>query len=271
MNRPHAAFFKTRTSVMSSADNQRPMAAQATELTDDAFLGGRVHAWQPARGFRAGLDAVMLAASVLARPKEHVCDLGSGVAVASLCLAARVPNLDITAVEIDEELAALAHANGERNRLSIDVVTADILKRPRTLARQCFHHVFTNPPYHDIGRGTRAPEAVKARATSAYAHDLIAWLRFARALTRPKGAITAILPPEQLQLALQALAPEGQGAEIFPLWPKPGAAAKRIIIRTRMNARAPLQLHAGLILHTTAGKPTQEAEAVLRHGAPLFT
>lgn len=241
------------------------------ELTDDAFLGGRVQAWQPAQGFRAGLDAVMLAASVPARPKEHVCDLGSGAGVASLCLAARVPNLGITAVEIDEDLVALAQANAERNGATLGVVAADILKRPRTLARQSFHHVFTNPPYHDIGRGTRAPEAVKARATSAHTHDLVTWLRFARALVRPKGTLTAILPPEQLPLALQALAPEGQGSEIIPLWPKSGTAAKRIIIRIRMNAKAPLQLHAGLILHTTAGKPTPEAEAVLRHGAPLFT
>jgi tRNA1(Val) A37 N6-methylase TrmN6 len=241
------------------------------ELTDDAFLGGAVQAWQPAHGFRAGLDAVTLAASVPARPKEHVCELGSGVAVASLCLAARVRDLAITAVEIDEDLAGLAHANGERNGATLAVVAADILKRPRALARQSFHHVFTNPPFHDIGRGTRAPEAAKARATSAHAHDLVAWLRFARALVRPKGTITAIVPPEQLPLALQALAPEGQGVEIVPLWPKPGAPAKRLIIRIRMNAKAPLQLHAGLVLHTTAGKPSTEAEAVLRHGAPLFT
>jgi tRNA1(Val) A37 N6-methylase TrmN6 len=241
------------------------------ELTDDAFLGGAVQVWQPAQGFRAGLDAVTLAAGVPARPKEHVCELGSGVAVASLCLAARVRDLALTAVEIDEDLAALARANGERNGATLAVVIADILKRPRALARQSFHHVFTNPPYHDIGRGTRAPEAVKARATSAHAHDLIAWLRFARALTRPKGTITAILPPEQLPLVLRALAPEGHGVEIVPLWPKPRAPAKRLIIRTRMNAKAPLQLHAGLVLHTTAGKPSTEAEAVLRHGAPLFT
>lgn len=241
------------------------------ELTDDAFLGGRVQAWQPAQGFRAGLDSVTLAASVPARPKENVCELGSGVGVASLCLAARVGDLAVTAVEIDEDLAALARANGERNRTPLSVVVADVLKRPRTLARQSFHHVFTNPPYHDIGRGTRAPQAAKARATSAHTHDLVTWLRFARALVRPKGTVTAILPPEQLPLALQALAADGQGSEIFPLWPKPGAPAKRIIIRTRMNSKAPLQLHAGLVLHTTAGKPSSEAEAVLRHAAPLFT
>ncbi len=241
------------------------------ELTDDAFLGGRVQAWQPAQGFRAGLDSVTLAACVPAQHKEHVCELGSGVGVASLCLAARVRDLAVTAVEIDEDLAALARANGERNRTPLDVVVADVLKRPRTLARQSFHHAFTNPPYHDIGRGTRAPQAAKARATSAHAHDLVTWLRFARALVRPKGTITAILPLEQLPLALAALSSEGQGCEIIPLWPKPGSPAKRIIIRTRMNSKAPLQLHAGLVLHTTAGKPSAEAEGVLRHGAPLFT
>ena len=53
------------------------------ELTDDAFLGGRVQAWQPAKGFRAGLDSVTLAAAVPARPKEQVCELGTGVGVAT--------------------------------------------------------------------------------------------------------------------------------------------------------------------------------------------
>lgn len=241
------------------------------ELTDDAFLGGRVNAWQPAHGFRAGLDSVTLAAAVPARAKEHVCELGSGVGIAALCLAARVRDLHITAVEIDEDLAALVQANAERNNTHMEAVVADVLKRPRTLARQSFHHVFTNPPYHDIARGTRAPEAAKARATSTATHDLVTWFRFARALTRPKGTVTAIVPPDQISLVLQTLTKDGQGAEIIPLWPKPGAAAKRVIIRTRMNSKAPLQLHAGLLLGTTAGKPSPEAEAVLRHGQALIT
>lgn len=255
----------------SSNRDQRPKAAQAVELTDDAFLNGRVQAWQPHDGFRAGLDSVTLAASVPARSREEVCELGAGVGVASLCLAARVPQLRITAVEIDADLAALAQANAERNAAQMSVVLADVLKRPRTLARQHFHHVFTNPPYHDIDQGTRAPEAAKARATSAHTQDLFTWFRFTRALVRPKGTVTAIVPPAQILAALDALAPQGQGIEIVPLWPKQGAPAKRVIIRVRMNSKAPLQLHAGLVLHTTAGKPTPEAEAVLRHGEALIT
>jgi tRNA1(Val) A37 N6-methylase TrmN6 len=146
-----------------------------------------------------------------------------------------------------------------------------VLKRPRALARQSFHHVLTNPPYHDVARGTRAPQTAKARATSAHGRELFDWLRFARALVRPKGTVTAILPPEQLPVALRALSPDGLGVEIVPLWPKAGEPAKRMIIRTRTNARAPLRLWPGIVLHQADGKPTEAAEAVLRRGAPLTT
>jgi tRNA1Val (adenine37-N6)-methyltransferase len=258
--------------VTSSKPDQRPKAAPQAS-TDDAFLGGRVHILQPRKGFRAGLDAVMLAAAVSARPGDRVCDLGAGAGTAVLCLAARVPGLHITAVEIDEGLAELARANAARNvgAISFEVVIADVLKRPRTLARQHFDHVLTNPPYHDVARGTRAPDEAKARATSAYARELAEWLRFARALTRPKGTVTAILPPDQLPAAFAALSPDGLGVEIVPLWSKEGAPAKRLIIRTRMNERMPLVMTRGLILHREDGKPTPEAELVLREGAGLTT
>jgi tRNA1(Val) A37 N6-methylase TrmN6 len=259
---------------MSSNASQRPLAApQGIEVTDDKFLGGRVRLWQPAQGFRAGLDSVMLAAAVAAVPRQRVCDLGVGAGTASLCLAARVAGLHITGVEIDRNLAELAQANAARNAhaASFDVVIADVLKRPRALERQSFHHVITNPPFHNVEGGTRAPQPGKARATSAMPRELIDWLRFARALARPKGWVTAIVPPEQLALALQALSPDGQGVELIPLWPKQGAPAKRLIIRTRTNSKTPLRLLPGLVLHDAAGGISPAADAVLRQGEPLIT
>ena len=215
----------------------------------------------------------MLAAAVSARAGDRVCDLGAGVGTAALCLAARVPGLHIAAVEIDEDVAALARMNAASNprAVSFEIVVADVLQRPRTLARQSFDHVLTNPPYHDIARGTRAPDGAKARATSTHARELVEWLRFARALARPKGTVTAILPPDQLPAAVNALAPDGAGVEIIPLWASEGAPAKRLIIRTRMNAKTPLVMRAGLVLHRADGKPTPEADAVLREGAALTT
>jgi len=250
---------------------ERPNAAQSGyELTDDEFLGGRVKLWQPKVGFRAGLDSVMLAAAVPAKKGARICDLGIGAGTASFCLAARIEGLRITGIEIDHDLVELASANAARNQCpSFVVFEADIFTRPRLLPRQAFDHVITNPPFYDAA-GTRAPNTAKARATSAHAKDLSAWLRFARALVKGEGWVTTILPPEQLGIALEAMTDGGRGAEIFPLWPKTGEPAKRLIIRVRMNARSPLRLQQGLVLHGTSGRPTTEAEAVLRHGEALF-
>lgn len=254
-----------------SAD-ERPKAAASAGFTDDAFLDGRIRVWQPVKGFRAGLDSVMLAASVPAKPRDRICDLGAGVGTASLCLAARVANVAITAVEIDGDLAELSRANAHKNEVDhFDAVVADVLKRPRSIARQSFDYVMTNPPYHDTARGTRAPAAGKARATSSSSRELVDWLRFAKALAKPKGMVSAVIPPEQLTQALTALAPDGLGVEIVPLWPKEGEGAKRMIVRTRLNARAGLRVLPGIVLHTEGGAPTAAAEAVLRRGEALTT
>jgi len=81
----------------------------------DQFLGGRLTVAQPKTGYRAGVDPVLLAASVPAGRGESVLELGCGVGVASLCLAARVPGLKITGVEIQPDAAILAAQNAQHN------------------------------------------------------------------------------------------------------------------------------------------------------------
>jgi len=67
--------------------------------------------------------------------------------------------------------------------------------------------------------------------------------------------------------ALVAL-PE-RGITVFPLWPRAGVAAKRVILQVRHGSRAPLQLLSGLVLHREDGSYTPEADAVLRDGAGI--
>lgn len=245
----------------------------AANLTDDAFLGGRINLLQPRTGFRSGLDAVMLAASIPAKPRQHVCDVGAGAGAALMCLAARVPDLEAAAVEIDPALADLAAQNHVRNGLtgSLVVHEADVLARPRAVPRQAFHHVMSNPPFHDVARGTRAPERTKARAKALDGEGLAAWLRFCRALVRPKGTVTVILPPAQLPAALAVLTRDGLGAAVMPLWPKVGVPAKRVILQVLVNSSAPLQLQPGLVLHEADGRATSIAEQILRGGGALTT
>ena len=59
---------------------------------------------------------MFLAAAVPARAGERVLDVGAGVGVAGLCLLARVPGIELTAVEIDARLCALAAAECRAER-----------------------------------------------------------------------------------------------------------------------------------------------------------
>lgn len=234
--------------------------------TEDAFLGGAVMVRQPRQGFRAGLDAVMLAAAVPAHAGEETLELGAGAGTASLCLARRVIGVRVKGVEIEDTMAALASANASANGLSdrVSFVTKDAFALPECYRRP-FDHVFCNPPFHD-DFGEAAPDPIKARALQDKG-KLSAWLSAGMKRTVSGGTFTTILRADRLNEALAAL-PE-RGIAVFPLWPRQGVPARRVILQARQGSRAPIQLLAGLVLHAADGGPTPEAEAILRGGAGL--
>src|SRR5437868_4260752 len=117
------------------------------ECSEDRFLGGRIVARQPRQGFRSGTDAVMLAAAVPAKAGDDVLEIGSGVGVASLCLAARAAGCRVTGVEIAPELVTLAEENARANGFveRVRFEETDVFKFSNSL-RKTFAHVFCNPP-----------------------------------------------------------------------------------------------------------------------------
>ena len=234
------------------------------DSTLDGFLGGRLSIAQPRRGFRAGHDTVLLAASVPAEAGAHVLELGSGAGVASLCLARRVPELRVTGIEIDPELVALANENAERNGLTerVRFECGDAA----SFGRPALDHVFFNPPFHPAS-GEESPSAGRDRAMRDVSNMIAAWTRRALALTGPAGTVTAILRADRVDEMLAA--GDGRGIVLFPLFPRSGEAPKRMIVQFQKGNPAPLHLTAGLVLHEQDGRNTERAEAVLRHGAAL--
>ena len=218
---------------------------------------------QPDTGFRAGLDAVMLAASVPAKSGQGCLELGSGVGTVSLCLAARVPGVAITGVEMDAGLVRLAADNAATNGADARFVAADIFALPPELKRD-FDHVFCNPPFH--GEGQASPDAARAAALMDGGR-LGDWLKLGLQRTVSGGFFTAILRADRLNEALAAL-PE-RGVCAFPLWPHAGEAPKRVIVQARKGSLAPFALLPGLVLHRENGDWTDESAAVLRRGEPL--
>jgi tRNA1(Val) A37 N6-methylase TrmN6 len=235
-------------------------------FTEDGFLDGQVRVRQPRGGFRSGLDAVMLAAAVPARDGDTLLELGAGAGVASLCVGARLAGCDITGVELDGALVALANANAAINGMDARVrfVEGDVLRLPRAL-RTSFDHVFCNPPFHS-DRGRRSPVRDRARALHGDG-PLAGWLAAGLKRVRSQGTFTIILRTDRLAEALAVLPPAG--VVVFPLWPKAGEAAKRVIVQACNGSRRPLTLLPGLVLHEDSGGYTTEADAILRGKAAL--
>lgn len=238
--------------------------------THDAFLGGRLTLQQPATGFRAGMDSVMLAAAVPARAGETVLELGSGAGAAALCLLARVEGVQITGLELQPDLAALATINAAANTLAsrATFIAADIAAPPETLRRGSFDHAMMNPPFFVEGRDDAPPDAARATAHIADAEALARWTKCARTYLKAQGRLTAIVPADRLPDMLAALEKGFGGITILPLWPDAATPAKRILVTARLGSRAPFVLRPGLVLHQD-GKNSPVSDSILRHAGAI--
>jgi tRNA1(Val) A37 N6-methylase TrmN6 len=232
-------------------------------MSAEKFLGGKLIVKQSEDGFRAGLDAVMLAAAV---PEvANAFELGAGAGTASLCLAARLSAIAITGIEIDPALAALANENAAANGMDkrVAFVAADIFALPLEWKRE-YDAVLMNPPFHGEGQSSPDPSRARALMDKGTLRD---WLETGLKRTVSGGSFTAVLRADRLNEALAAL-PEA-GVTAFPLWPKAGEAARRVLVQVRKGARTPFGLLPGLILHQASGAYTPEADAILRGEAAL--
>ena len=240
-----------------------------TELTYDAFLGGKLHLWQPRRGYRAGVDPVLLAASVEAKAGQSVLDLGCGVGTEALCLSARVPGLKVLGIERQSLYAELAIRNG------LDVVRADLTKLPAKINQLRFDHVLANPPYFDRREGDAAADPGREGALGIDT-PLKEWVGTAAHHLRHKGYLYMIHRVERLPDILAAAMGQLGSIEIWPLCPRAGKAAELLIFRARKNGKAKFRLQAPLILHTGTAHVVDgdsyrpEIQAVLREGMGLL-
>lgn len=240
-------------------------------MTEDRVLGGRVRLRQKPDGYRAGMDAALLAAACDAGPGQRVIEPGCGVGGALLAAAIRRPEARFQGVERDSAAAALAAENAAANGLSdrVAVVEGDVEAGFRALALPVFDAVMANPPFFDDPAALRAPAAAKRGAWMADG-GLAAWTAFCLKAVREGGTITIIHRADRLADLTALLAPKAGSLRIRPVAPFADAPAKRVIVRAIKTGKAPLVLLPPLVLHDRdGGKHTDEAEAILRGEAAL--
>lgn len=236
------------------------------EVTDGHLLGGRLRYAQPKDGYRTGIEPVLLAASVPARPGERVLEAGTGAGAGLMCLTARVPGVAGVGVEIDPAMADLARRNIAANGFgSLEIVTGDITD----LALGPFDHAFANPPWHDE-RSTASPVERRRRAKQASGPGPAGWIAALARMLKPGGSLTLILPVVQIDRACAAARTRGLGGVVaHPLLPKERRPAKLALLQARRGDNRQGCMAGGIVLHLDHGPFTPMIESVLRRGIAM--
>lgn len=272
---------------MKKTPEPRPIAGQArnepptAELSDDAFLGGRLQLLQPRHGYRAGIDAVLLAAAVEATDvaTANLLDLGAGVGTVGLCAARRISTLRVTLMEREPELCAIAVENIQRNGLEARVrcVTGAVGTPSGQLAAaslvdESFTHVVANPPFMAPGTGTKSKTRLKAASHGLQdGQSFDDWARFAARMLCPEGYVILIHKADALFEVLSSLEGRFGATTVLPLHPRADEPANRIIVNAIKGRRTRLTLMPGLTLHGDGNSFTPLLDSILRHAAPLRT
>lgn len=241
-------------------------------VTENALLDGKLVLRQPKDGFRVAIDTILLAAAVPAASGTRVFEPGAGCGAAALCLARRVAGVRVTGIEAQPAMVALAGENIRANRLgrAVEIIEGDVSASLPPRIALPFEHVMINPPYLNGASGRRPPDPGKAAANVESGAGLDAWVDMSRRVLVHKGTLTMVHRADRLDAILAALPSEFGEITLFPLWPRAGEAARRIIVRARKGMKTPLRLTAGMTLHEADGRFTPEADAVLRGGALSF-
>jgi len=245
-----------------------------TDVTCDEYLGGKLRITQPKNGYRAGVDPVLLAASVPAKAGQRVLELGCGVGVASLCLAARIDGLSLTGLELQAEYATLARQNAIANAADMTVFTGDLVNMPSELRQKSFDHVIANPPYFLRASSVSATDPGRETAMGENT-PLDEWVKAAAKRLAPKGTATFIHRAERLGDLLAAMDHRLGSIQILPLVSRSGRVARLVILRAKKGGRAPMRVHDSIVMHDGDRHDRDQKDYsatlvdVLKNGYPL--
>jgi tRNA1Val (adenine37-N6)-methyltransferase len=234
------------------SERQHPPVVKSPigEVTVDTLLRGRVKLFQPARGFRASVDPVLLSGFV-SPPLGRFLDLGCGTGAVAFLLLARDPEARGVGIELQPRLASLAASavveNGFQERFQ--VVSGD-MRQPQ-LPAASFDLVVANPPFQPRGHGELPPDEEKSIAHHEVAVTLTEWLQTATRLVRPEGRVAAVFAASRTAELMQALAEHGLcPLRLRPVYPRPGVPATRVLVEARrLPGPRPLSLEPPLWVH----------------------
>ena len=243
------------------------------EFTKDSFLGGGIRIWQPKKGYRAGIDPILLAASVNVSAGQKVLDLGCGVGTASFAIGYRVKNVELYGIEIQKVFADLANLNSKENGIELQIECTNISNLSSNITSKNFDHVIANPPYFDRKFSVSGMNFSKEKSFGDTC-TISEWLKVAAKRAKPKGFVHFIVRSDRLMEIFTNMPNSLGSLVITPIISRKNQNAKLTILHAKKNGRAGFIISSPIILHPLKSdsqkKYVPKVDKVLRNGASLI-
>tara|TARA_B100000029_G_scaffold428174_1_gene437945 strand:- start:988 stop:1713 length:726 start_codon:yes stop_codon:yes gene_type:complete len=184
------------------------------ETSLDEFLGGKIKIFQPIKGYRGGIDAVLLASFVNAIKNTKILDAGSGTGLISFCLAYRLSGIKITGIEKNFYYHSLSLKSLQFNKLKskIDFIKNDL----KNINEPIFDLIISNPPWYEKNSTYKSNNFLinEARIESL---SLDEWVKKINQNLKTNGSYYTIFPYKRISKLVDVLNQYFNNIAIYPI------------------------------------------------------
>lgn len=234
------------------------------ETLDDLQLNG-ICIIQKVKGFRFGIDAVLLANFANVKRNSVAVDLCTGTGIVPFILAGKTEASNITGIEIQENLVEMANRSVTYNGLDerVNFINSDLkdIKLLKTLKKADL--VTVNPPYKLCNSGI----INELDASAISRHEILCNLEdvivASRTLLKDGGKLYMVHRPERLADILCTMRKyKIEPKRIQMVHPNTKKAANIVLVEGQRDGGAFLKWEAPLYVYDEDGNYTKEIDSI---------
>ena len=220
---------------------------------------------QKKKGFRFGMDSVLLSHFADIRPYETVVDFGTGTGILLLLLFGRGKGCSYYGIEIQQEYCDMAKRTICMNHLEdrMTIYCGDAGKSEDFFLPCSTDAVICNPPYSRPGAALISPFSDRAKARNQDEDTLRSFLCSAFRILRGKGRVYMVYPAAQMLQIMSLMAACHIEPKRFQLvYPQIAKPANLVLIEGVKDAKPMLHPMKPLIVFDDNQDLTKEMKSI---------
>jgi len=235
------------------------------QLIPTPFLEGSIIVYQPKKGFRFGIDSILLAHFLNLKPQDLVLEVGAGSGIISLIALKRFPKAKIFALELESIFIECLKRNILENKLQekLFIIKGDI--KTFLFKSGIFDVIFSNPPYFKSRSGRKSPYEIENIARRDIEFELDEFLKKVSSLLKNKGKFYLVFTALRLAELIYLLKKNKLEPKLLRLvYSYPGSEAKLVLLLAIKNAKEEIRILSPLYIYNSPkGNYTEEVKNML--------